>query len=205
MPSSHWNQIDTVIEIFFKLNPKSVIDIGCGFGKWGFLLREYLEVWQDRYHKEDWTKTIDAVEPNSSYITTCHHFYYDTIFEETAQTFFTNPENDKSYDLALFIDCIEHVSVSDGVLILTKALQQCKAILIVTPKKWYPQNTLDDYQTHRSHWKRKNFRQFGKCQFFNNKRATIVLINAKINKHEFKKKIRNKLGLMKQSLKRLFK
>lgn len=43
MPTSHPNQINEIIQIAELLRPASVLDVGVGYGKYGFLLREYLE------------------------------------------------------------------------------------------------------------------------------------------------------------------
>jgi 16S rRNA A1518/A1519 N6-dimethyltransferase RsmA/KsgA/DIM1 with predicted DNA glycosylase/AP lyase activity len=36
MPSSHSNQINEIIKIALAVQPQSVLDIGVGFGKYGF-------------------------------------------------------------------------------------------------------------------------------------------------------------------------
>ena len=201
MPSSHWNQIETIIDICRKLDPKRVVDIGCGFGKFGFLLREYLDVWKGRYHFGEWQVIIDAVEPHKEYIGVLQKRLYNFIFYGTAQNFFLvhTPSTKKSkYDLGLFIDVIEHLDTYDATFTLERALKCCKSILVVTPKKWYPQDEEIDWEKHRSHWQKKDFKKMGKCQFFRNNRALIVLINAKVSKHEFKKRLRNKLALLKK-------
>ncbi len=38
-----------MIDWLVELQPRSVLDIGVGFGKWGFLAREYLDVNAERY------------------------------------------------------------------------------------------------------------------------------------------------------------
>jgi len=62
MPSSAPDHIPAVLKHVMKLQPKRVLDVGVGYGKWGFLLREYLESWNDRVHPEDWEITITGVE-----------------------------------------------------------------------------------------------------------------------------------------------
>ena len=37
-------QLTHCINKIIQLQPKSVLDVGCGFGKWGYLCREYLDV-----------------------------------------------------------------------------------------------------------------------------------------------------------------
>ena len=68
MGSSFIDQTPAIIHLLQKLQPKSVLDIGKGFGKYGFLLHEYLGI--DNTKKIDPAKSIkeqsgivvDAVE-----------------------------------------------------------------------------------------------------------------------------------------------
>ncbi len=43
MPTSHLYQISDILEIISLIRPRSVLDVGVGFGKYGLLAREYLE------------------------------------------------------------------------------------------------------------------------------------------------------------------
>ena len=45
MGSSAVELITPIVSLVQAAEPTSVLDIGVGFGKWGFLLREYIEVW----------------------------------------------------------------------------------------------------------------------------------------------------------------
>ena len=62
VPSSDFNQIGPIVELIVLANPQSVLDVGCGFGKYGVLAREYLELWDGRQRYGDWTRRIDAIE-----------------------------------------------------------------------------------------------------------------------------------------------
>jgi len=48
MPTSDLYNITPILTIISNLKPKKILDVGCGFGKYGLLMREYLEVWQER-------------------------------------------------------------------------------------------------------------------------------------------------------------
>lgn len=60
MPTSFIHAVPTIVETVTALSPESILDIGIGFGKYGVLLREALEVAHLRYHREDW-KIHDVV------------------------------------------------------------------------------------------------------------------------------------------------
>jgi hypothetical protein len=43
------------------------MEIGVGFGKYGLLLREYLEIWGEGEVYEDWLRKIDGIEIFEAY------------------------------------------------------------------------------------------------------------------------------------------
>lgn len=194
MPSSHWNQIELIIDICRKLDPTYILDVGCGFGKFGFLLREYLDVWDGYYQKKDWNRRIDAVEIYSPYIGDIQKLIYNFICHGSIRNFL-NDYPTMMYDLVLMIDVIEHMFKGEGEKTIKHLIEKTTdAILIVTPKKWYPQGSSfrNINERHLSYWKKKDFRKLGKCQFFRSKRATIVLINAKVPKCDLWQRIKRK-------------
>jgi hypothetical protein len=44
MPTSHKYQIKEIMELMVLINPKKILDLGIGFGKYGYLAREYLDI-----------------------------------------------------------------------------------------------------------------------------------------------------------------
>ena len=81
MPSSQYYHISKLMEMIISLNPKSVLDIGSGFGKFGVLCREYLELWDGR-QKYEFNRRIDGVEVFQEYISPLHRYVYDNIYNE---------------------------------------------------------------------------------------------------------------------------
>ena len=62
MPSSHHNQVSKILDIIINLNPQSVLDVGVGFGKYGFLCREYLELWDGREEYKKFLRRVDGIQ-----------------------------------------------------------------------------------------------------------------------------------------------
>lgn len=80
MPSSNFGHLLDVLQIVTMLNPHSVLDIGVGFGKYGFLLRELLDLKpgeEGGYAK--WSRRIDGIEVEARYLTPVHEYIYDRI------------------------------------------------------------------------------------------------------------------------------
>ncbi|RPI18221.1 MAG: class I SAM-dependent methyltransferase [Ignavibacteriae bacterium] len=211
MSTSNWQNISYNIEIVRNLNPKSILDIGTGFGRWGILFREFLETWEHNKYKGDWERIIDGVEIFPGYIQSYHKFFYNNIFIEDALQFMRNVKN--KYELINCGDVIEHFTKNDAEELIKLCLSKGKWILINIPigKNWEqgpaPENL---YEEHKSFWSIKDFKKYKYriIKVFNDNTfrefAVILISNEKI---EFDKRngkyfllknlIRNKLGLNK--------
>ncbi len=194
MPSSYPSQIPLIIDILIRLDPSSILDIGTGFGKYGFLAREYLEVWGENNDYGKFNRRIDGVEPFQKYITPCHRYIYNRIFTKSALEF--AKEQSFSYDLVLLIDVIEHLDKDEGMQLLKLLVKNNKNLLITTPKKFYPQGAVykNPYEIHRSFWSKKALLQFGKGIDIPCSVSYIVLLGedyAKLKRYRLKRKILN--------------
>ena len=79
MGTSCWAHISTAIDWIREVNPRSVLDVGVGFGKWGFLCREYLDVFNGRHFREDWKIRIIGIEGFEKYLHPASRYIYDDI------------------------------------------------------------------------------------------------------------------------------
>ena len=66
MPTCHHTYISDTLDVVRKLKPRSILDVGIGFGKWGLLFREYLDVMAGRVFPDQWQIKIDGIiyKPN---------------------------------------------------------------------------------------------------------------------------------------------
>jgi hypothetical protein len=161
MPSSQIHQISTIVELIGSANPSSLLDIGAGFGKYGVLAREYLELHESSWRKPNWKCRIDGIEAFGEYLSDLHQFVYNHVYVGNALEVI--PSLKEHYDLILVIDVLEHFSFDDGVELLKACLGIAGNVLVSTPLEWYAQEDLfgNPYEIHKSHWKRKDFKQFG--------------------------------------------
>ena len=65
MPVSTSVHLSHCLANIIRLEPRSILDVGCGFGTWGFLCRTYLDVFLERVQPEDWQVRIDGIEFSS--------------------------------------------------------------------------------------------------------------------------------------------
>jgi SAM-dependent methyltransferase len=162
MGTSNWQNINYSIELIRHIAPQSVLDVGCGFGRWGFLCREFLDVWEGRTYSESWKVRIEGIEAFPPNITPMHHYIYNNIYiGDAAQVI----EQLSAYDLIIFGDVLEHFVKDEGEQLLQKAIAHTnKAVLIHVPLGiGWEQGPRDDniYETHRSVWEARDLRRFG--------------------------------------------
>jgi len=197
LPTSQLNQVPQIIELILFTNPEKMLDVGVGFGKYGFLSREYLELWDDkrRYsnwtNRSNWTKRIDGIEVFKEYLTPVHNFVYDNVYIGNALDIL--PTIGIVYDLILLIDVLEHLNYDEGLNLLELCKDKARNILISTPKDIGSQEVIvgNPYETHKFQWKKEHFYIFkGQC-FFSDQYSLICytgenarrLKKARINRH----------------------
>ena len=159
MPSSQPYQIPKILERVLQLNPQSILDVGCGAGKYGMLCREYLEFWDGR-NEYTFRRRIDAIEAFSEYITPLHSFVYNNIYVDDVLCISARL---KGYDLVLLIDVLEQLPKEEGRDLLTLLILNNENLLISTPKEWVTQSDIfgNGYERHKTIWTEKEFEDIG--------------------------------------------
>lgn len=157
MPTSFLDQIPLIVRLCQGLEPKSILDVGAGYGKFGVLLREYLDDWQGDLR-------LDAVEGWPDYLDRSKCDAYDRVWEEDWLHVGTRlAEDGVGYDLVIMIDVLEHWEMDRGRAAVHLARQVGGHVLISTP--WEPAEQDapygNGYETHRSRWTRRDLRLLG--------------------------------------------
>lgn len=157
MPTSTSSQIPLVIKIACELQPDRVLDVGFGFGKYGLLCREYLEMWgsleKGNRCAPPWRTTIDGIEGHGPYVGDLQRHIYDHVYIGDALDILQGMP-DRAYDLALLIDVLEHFEFEVGTQALGEALRASRFVLVSTPRRFHSQGTCYDnpLEIHRSYW-----------------------------------------------------
>jgi len=157
MPHSVSNHITKMLEHVYYLQPRSVLDIGCGFGKWGLLCRELLDIACLRWDRGAWKVRIDGIEIFENYITPVHHYVYDEIYIGDATE--VVPKLERDYDLVIMGDVIEHIPKEQGRALIRIILSRHGALLLSTPRRFVAQDAFFDNvaEHHVSHWSIRDF------------------------------------------------
>ena len=196
MGTSNWQNISYCVNLIRKINPESILDIGAGFGRWGILCREFLEVWDGGNYSGKWDRKINAVEIFDNYLKPYHNYFYNNIYKQNATDYFK--ENKEQYDLIIFGDVIEHFEKQVAEKLIEDSLAVSKYILINIPigKNWEQGIENDNiYETHKSVWYYSDFRKYKnykikKFKDYTYRKFGVILISkSKINLNsEYKKK-----------------
>ena len=138
-------------------DPKKLLDIGIGFGKFGFLAREYLELWKEEADYNKRVVKIDGIEAYEPYITPVHKLIYDNVFIGNALEIL--PGLKDKYDLILLIDVFEHFTFEDGSELLEYCRKAARNILISVPVSMSQQESVfgNQFEEHKYAWQKKDF------------------------------------------------
>ncbi len=191
--------------MIISLRPNSVLDVGSGYGKFGVLCREYLELWDGR-QKYEFKKRIDCVEVFKEYITPLHKYIYNNIYNNNILDLITNL--DYGYDLILLIDVLEHFEKEEGSNLLKTLVKNNNGVLISTPKNPSPQKDAfgNIHETHRSRWTNNDLRSIGECYFIDDSVSLICYMSKdKVLINKLRKNIKDLKNHGKPSLKKTMK
>lgn len=144
MPTSeHW-QIPHVVELIARVRPERVLDVGAGYGKYGVLAREY-----------GGAERVDAADAVAPSFPVYDHVYLGDLSDIHRVL----PAEAAGYDLALFIDVIEHFEKDAGYRVLDELTRRARRVLVATPLGFRPQEIPGmPFETHRSGWRPDDFR-----------------------------------------------
>jgi len=139
-----------------RLSPRNILDVGVGFGKYGFIARQVLDA--SRNHYWDFQTKITGIEIFPKYILPHHRALYNNFLIGNVTDFPV-----EAYDLAIFGDIIEHLKKEEGESILKAYKEKCKNVLVSCPNGHYEQGEVygNIHETHLSDWREEDFLRLG--------------------------------------------
>ncbi len=161
MPTSTPYAVPIVASCLRQLKPTSVLDVGIGFGKYGFVVREYLDVWDladyRDYGKSRWQTRLEGIEATPEYITPLQEYIYDHIHRGEAQHVI---DRLGQYDVIMMGDVLEHFEKDEGRRLIRQLFQHAnQCVLLMFPPNCEPNDDVlgNPYESHRSAWSRGDF------------------------------------------------
>lgn len=158
MPVSDYHNYSDILHIVEQIKPRRILDIGIGFGIWGVLMRQLLEMYEGRWPKQ-WNITLEGLEIYEKFRNPLWDYAYDKVVIGDAYGLLDNMGH---YDLILACDVIEHFEKSRGRKLLEEMIQHADFVILTTPISFNQPGDVqtwgDKYETHKSLWSRADFK-----------------------------------------------
>jgi len=140
--------IPHIIRWMWGIKPKSILDIGFGNGKYGFLAREYLQITVESMTGELSHLEIDGIDAYSGAISEINKNIYDSVKIGKIEDI----EIKKTYDLILWIDVLEHIDKNTALYTLKRNLDNGRQHIISTPLEFFKEDIKInmEYDNHKS-------------------------------------------------------
>jgi SAM-dependent methyltransferase len=122
----------------------SVLDIGCGRGRWGALLsKSHRVVGVDGY-----LPYLAEAKRNGYVKLFCRDFEEADLLSDFAVD---------SFDVVLCIEVVEHLSKAAGLRLLWSLKAVGQRVVVTTPKGYYPFTGDIGFESHKSGWLQSDF------------------------------------------------
>ena len=137
---------------FIPLKVRFALDVGCGRGIIGALLRIYRD--------PERIVGIDSFRPSIDFVKKLG--IYDVVIEQDISKA-PIPYDDKSFDLVLCMEVIEHLEKNEGLKLLDELTRVGRRVIVSTPVAYFQQPMYDGnpYQVHKSHYSMKELEKKG--------------------------------------------
>jgi hypothetical protein len=148
--------------MLLHVRPASILDVGLGNGKLGFIARDFLDVMMgEKYRREEWKTKIDGIEVFENYIQEHQRAIYDDIFIGDA---FDVIDTVGQYDMVILGDVLEHFKEDRAWQFLDKCASHCDRYMILNiplGDKWIqPAIYGNPNEEHLSYWSFDQFSPF---------------------------------------------
>lgn len=148
MPVSDIWSVPPIIAAVQRLQPKGILDLGIGFGKYGVLCREVLDAVHGRCNPESWEVDICGVEGFEAYANPSWGAYNAVAIEDFARHY----QQITGWPLVLMVDSLEHVQEDLGKEILRFLVKHNKNVIVSVPMGLCPQGDVfgNSFEKHRT-------------------------------------------------------
>lgn len=164
MPTSTTVHISDVLTVVRTLQPRSVLDVGAGIGRWGLLFRDALDVLAARLSREEWKARIVGLEPFKKYHSPVHQWAYDELRSETVEEYLSGAGKVETFDLIWIGDVLEHFTLLESERVWPELVKRArKAVIAAVPvgPDW-PQGAVfgNELECHLSVWSEERIKSF---------------------------------------------
>ena len=166
MPTSKPLFLNQFCDLIMLKRPRTILDVGFGYGKFGFLAREFSDAWN--FPQESWNgekfehvAKIEGIEIYEKYINDLHREIYDEIHVGDVIDILPKLPN---YDFIIAADVIEHFEKQAAVGLMDTLRNKSKTAVVITPVRvlMYGAYYGNVYETHRCQFSREELEKYGK-------------------------------------------
>jgi len=146
--------------MIMRTEPRSVLDVGVGFGMGGMVARQYGDVWHLRYAPDLWEVRVEGVECFPGYLQAHHRALYDEVHVGEALKLLPDLP---VFDFVLCIDVLEHMERAAGSELLWWISRRGRQYLVSTPSHFFAQTAVhgNEAERHRSQWTAEELSEYG--------------------------------------------
>jgi hypothetical protein len=159
MPLSIWLGLEDCLQAITDRRPSSILDAGIGFGLFGHLFRQYLDVWEGRIQRDDWRIRIDGIEIDPRRIQPHSRYLYSDVFVGDIRKLVPVHASKFQYDVIVFGDVLEHLPKEEAMLLLRQAvaLATMLVVLRIPLGDGWRKEGREEPDHHRSVWSADDF------------------------------------------------
>lgn len=157
MPIGSYAPVPRLCNHLVAVQPKTVLDVGIGFGFNGALIRQQLDLGVEPYRVR-----LEGIEAWSGYRSACWTLYHH-VYEMHTDGF---DWGHHKYDFIICTDVIEHFEKDAGRLLLQRmraSLTPGGRVFVSTPAVWMEQGAVygNPHERHMSLWNANDFTRAG--------------------------------------------
>ncbi len=170
MGTSQSSQIYEIVNFVSFFDFRRVLDVGVGYGQYGFMLRHRVAGTMDRE-----AMTIDGIEGYAPYISSIQRQVYNTLFIDRAEVILPTLPG-QAYQCALLIDVLEHLDEPTAQSLIAQLRRVADVVLVSTPAFWIPQqDERNPLENHVSLWTRRKLTALGATAFLPNEQSHLAI------------------------------
>jgi len=158
MANSGYQDTVDVLRFLQRLYPMRILDVGAGFGRWGFLCRCHLGGGVSLTHFPSTKLIIDAIEIFDANISPVYDAVYNHTFKGDARALIEKLDN---YDVIICSHMIEHMPKEEGWALLEAMKKKAKdAVLLGVPFNSPLRGAIGGnvHESHLAVWIRNDFK-----------------------------------------------
>ena len=148
--------LEWIVARMREQRPRSILDVGCGSGRWGVLAREFLEIWEHRYTSREWQVRITGIDVHPGTWTPLHAYIYNDTITADIRTYLLAAHH---FDLIIACDVLEHMPKAAALALLTAFRRQARTLIGIPlgPGWLHPAGDDNPFSAHVSEWTEADF------------------------------------------------